>query len=617
MTGKGTDMMAATAADTRYTIERMLGETPCGPVLLAVDTLRQRPVAIFTLPAERQTADRAAYDRCLNRFQRGVEISHLVQHPNLVETYDCLVDADGGARCIAEYVDGLSLQQVLARGPLPAEQALSIARAISEALDALHAQEIVHRDVAPAQVMLPRAGGVKLTGYGNAQMGRSAQTYGLGGDRPGTPGYISPEQEGGLGGVDGRSDLYGLGAVLYEMLTGEPYARQQRALALARSDLPQPLVAIVTKLLERQPAFRYQRAADVTRDLDAILHPPSSAEPAAAPPPVSDGAPLTEQAVAPATTPTPLIPTPPVPSAVTFAPPAPPQPPPPSAYPPNPPQSNPPYPVPPYRQPTTASPPVAPPPMPPWQRQPGTQPISPVFRPLPGEQRPPYPPSTPPTGRSPARKIVPWIVVGVIIFTMLRSCGSVFSTSRTVPTRTPVRIAATATRPAPTATRIATATRAATAAGGTTTTGQATRWQDPSGRISLTLPPGWRVVSTNSQPDSVATIYGDGLFMLVRNYTPTQTIDAEFAALRAGQATAFGRTFTQSPVVLLTIGGEAGKSMEWRAESTGTATTSATAPSSGIEWLVDHGGKRFSFLVSDATSARPACDALIASVTFP
>jgi hypothetical protein len=149
-------------------------------------------------------------------------------------------------------------------------------------------------------------------------------------------------------------------------------------------------------------------------------------------------------------------------------------------------------------------------------------------------------------------------------------------------------------------------------------TGQATLWQDPQGQINFTLPPGWRVLDTSSQPNSIATIYGDGIFMLVQSYSPTKTIDAEFDSLRASQSIAPGRKFTQGPVTPITIGGEAGKYMEWRAVSSiASATTSASAPTSGVQWLVDHNGKRFSFLVSDVGSARPACDALIASVVFP
>jgi serine/threonine protein kinase len=581
-----------TTAETRYTVERALGETPCGPVLLARDTVRQRQVAIFTLPAERQTADRAAYNTCLARFERGAEISRLVQHPNLVETYNCVVDADGGARSVAEYIAGPSLQQLLARGPLPLDQALGIARDISAALGALHAQGIVHRDVAPAFILLSQGDGAKLTGYGSAQIGRATQMYGLSADRPGTPGYISPEQEAGLGAVDERSDLYSLGAVLYEMLAGEPYARQQRNLALVRPDLPQPVVALVTKLLERQPAFRYQRAAEVTHDLAAILHPTPTTETVAQRPVTEAPAPENRAALPPP----PLAPAvPQAPSAVTFAPPAPP---------PQPPAPQPPSvsPQPPYQQ------PPPPQPMPPWQGRSGPAPVSPVFGPPPGTRPVPYAPPAPRPARRSGGNWVLWVVIGVALFTLFRAGGGIFGASRRTPTATPVR--ATATRPAPTATRAA-------ATGASSVVPQATRWQDPKGRMGFTLPPGWRVVGTGSQPDTVATLLGDGVFMLIRTESATQTIDAEFAALRASQSAAFGRTFTQQPVTPITIGGEAGKYMEWRAVSASTATTSATAPTDGVEWLVDHNGTRYSFLVSDLSTARPACDALIASVTFP
>ncbi|MGI8689081.1 MAG: serine/threonine protein kinase [Thermomicrobiales bacterium] len=536
--------------DERYTIERMLGATPCGPVSLATDTIAQRPVALFDLPAARRDADPAAYARCLARFRRGAEVSRLVRHPNLAETYDCVEGPDGGARCVMEYVDGPGLNQLLARGPVSTERALAIAADICRALAALHAREVVHRNVALAHIRIAPDGAAKLTGYGDAQIGRASLASGLGMERPGTPGYISPEQDAGLGGVDGRSDLYSLGAVLYAMLAGEPYARQQRPLAAARPDLSAPVAALVAKLLERQPAFRYQRAEDVLRDLGTLL-PPTTTPDAAAP-----RAPSTAPAPVPAATSLPSL-------SVVIPPPMAPAP--------------------------SLEPPLA------------------------------HPALSRPRGRPYWRTIgiIAAVIVGVFVLrSMIVSPRAIRSpTAAPSPTVTGPRVTPTRVVPTPTA-RVTGAAGSGTV--GSAAAGQGTPWTDPKGRITFVLPPGWSTFGTGSKPDDVVTLSGDDVIMVIKATTPTQSIAAEFAALRTSQSAA-GGTFIQDPVIPVMIGGEPGQFMGWQSASTST-TTGRSETTFGGRWLVDHNGKRFSFSaaeVASGTAWKTGSDALIASVRFP
>ncbi len=155
------------------------------------------------------------------------------------------------------------------------EQVTAIALDLARALEAIHEQDIVHRDLKPANIMLTRRGAVKLTDFGIAQVGHESQRTGLMNGHPGTPLYMSPEQSAGYDYLDGRSDLYGLGLVLYECLVGEPWGRKRRPLTLARPDTPPALVAIVDKLLQRPIEKRYEDTTALLRDLEAYTGNPA------------------------------------------------------------------------------------------------------------------------------------------------------------------------------------------------------------------------------------------------------------------------------------------------------------------------------------------------------
>ena len=257
--------------EDRYRIERVIGEGAFGRVYLAMDTRLRRNVAVKELLASRNTTDHATYERYLERFQREARATGTIQQPTVVTVYDLHVDAQGNNYLVMEYVDGTNLRDLLAQvGTLPVGRAVAIATDVARALEAVHEQEIVHRDIKPANIMITRRGAAKLMDFGIAQVGHESLRTQVASGHPGTPIYMSPEQSSGYGYIDGRSDLYALGLILYEMLAGEPYARRRRPLGTVRSDLPPALVAIVDRLMARDVDARYQSATDLLADLEAL-----------------------------------------------------------------------------------------------------------------------------------------------------------------------------------------------------------------------------------------------------------------------------------------------------------------------------------------------------------
>jgi serine/threonine-protein kinase len=209
-----------------YEITALLGKGGMGEVYRARDIKLKREVAIKILPEEfSRDADR------VSRFQREAEVLASLNHPNIASIHD-VQETDGYRFLVMELVEGETLAEHIARGPLPIEEALSIARQIAEALEAAHEKGIVHRDLKPANVKLLPDGKVKVLDFGLAKamehtpattlsnsptvMGMAATNAGM---ILGTAAYMSPEQARGLP-VDRRADIFAFGCVLYEMLTG-------------------------------------------------------------------------------------------------------------------------------------------------------------------------------------------------------------------------------------------------------------------------------------------------------------------------------------------------------------------------------------------------------------
>ena len=276
-TAAGGEAAPTTLMDGRYRIERTIGQGAFGRVFLAFDTRLRRSVAIKELLSARNKGDRETYERYLERFEREARAGGVVQHPNVVAVHELAIDRDENYYLIMEYIDGTDLRELLDQvGTLPIERAVTIATEVARGLEAVHEEDIVHRDLKPANIMLTRRGVAKLTDFGIAQVGTESHRTQVASGHPGTPIYMSPEQASGYGYLDGRSDLYALGLVLYEMLVGEPYARRRQPLTVARPDVSPQLDAIVSRLMAREPEARYQHAGEVVEALQAL----SSAQPA-------------------------------------------------------------------------------------------------------------------------------------------------------------------------------------------------------------------------------------------------------------------------------------------------------------------------------------------------
>ncbi|HTH64888.1 MAG TPA: serine/threonine-protein kinase, partial [Gemmatimonadales bacterium] len=254
----------------RYTIERELGAGGMATVYLAQDLKHQRRVAIKVLRPELAAAIGA------DRFLREITTTASLRHPHIVPLYDS-GSAGDTLFYVMPFVDGESLRGRLQREKqLPLDDALQIAREVADALSYAHGRGIVHRDIKPENIML-EAGHAVVTDFGiakalSAASGDSLTQTGM---AIGTPSYMSPEQAAGEGELDGRSDLYALGCVLYEMLAGQPpftgptvesvvhqhLVAEPRSISLLRPAVPAAVAAALQRALAKAPADRFNPVA--------------------------------------------------------------------------------------------------------------------------------------------------------------------------------------------------------------------------------------------------------------------------------------------------------------------------------------------------------------------
>jgi len=278
----------ATRLADRYRIERILGEGGMATVYLAEDLRHRRPVAIKVLRPELGAALGA------ERFLREIETTASLRHPHILPLFDS-GEAAGLLYYVMPLVEGESLRDRLQREPqLPIDDALSIAREVADALGYAHARGVVHRDIKPENILL-EAGHAVVADFGIARAVSVA-----GGDRlthtglaVGTPLYMSPEQAAAEGDLDGRSDLYSLGCVLFEMLAGQPPFTGPTAHAIARqhmvADAPlitnlRPAVSIeVAEILRRamakDPADRFSSTSGFLQALTSSTSVPATERP--------------------------------------------------------------------------------------------------------------------------------------------------------------------------------------------------------------------------------------------------------------------------------------------------------------------------------------------------
>jgi serine/threonine protein kinase len=259
----------------RYELRELLGRGGMAEVYLGLDRVLQRPVAVKVLGGWLGDDD-----RFVERFRREALAAARLSHPDLVAVYDTGSD-DGVHYIVMEHVPGETLGDVLRReGRLPAERATVIARSVARALAVAHAAGIVHRDVKPANVMLAPGGRTKVMDLGIARTleGESlTRTTSI----LGSPNYLSPEQARGET-VDARSDIYSLGCVLYEMLSGRPPFDAESPVAVAykhvhedpplpsaiEPSVPAALDAVTLRAMAKDPDERFRSAEELADALD-------------------------------------------------------------------------------------------------------------------------------------------------------------------------------------------------------------------------------------------------------------------------------------------------------------------------------------------------------------
>ena len=264
----------------RYEVIERVGLGGMAEVYRARDDLLGREVAVKVLN------DKLSGDKSfVERFRREAQAAANLSHPNIVSLYD--YGSDEGANFIVmELIDGRGLEQIIAdEGPLLPERAAEMASDVARALERAHATGLVHRDIKPSNIMITSYGQTKVTDFGIARaMGDGDQTMTQTGMVIGTASYLSPEQAQGNP-VDARSDVYALGCVLYEMLTGAPPFKGDTPLSIAykhvredaekpstlNADVPAALDAIVMKALAKNPDNRYQTAREMREDLQRFL----------------------------------------------------------------------------------------------------------------------------------------------------------------------------------------------------------------------------------------------------------------------------------------------------------------------------------------------------------
>jgi len=271
-----------------YEIERQLGKGGMGEVFLALDTRLKRQVALKFL-SEGVSADLSA----MERFEREAQAAAALNHPSIVTIYE--IGEDQGRHYIAmEYVEGMSLREMIAAGPLPVAQVLDIARQLTEGLQKAHERGIIHRDIKPENILITDDGHAKLLDFGIAKL-KGVENLTRESMTVGTVRYMAPEQIKGEG-VDHRADVWALGVMMYEMLTAHsPFKGEYDSTLMYSilSDTPEPLATyrrdvapeleeLLATTLEKEPKARMADMGGLRSAIDGLGGPTETRAPSAA-----------------------------------------------------------------------------------------------------------------------------------------------------------------------------------------------------------------------------------------------------------------------------------------------------------------------------------------------
>ncbi len=264
----------------RYQVIKKLGAGAFGTVYKAKDKILGRMVAIKTIRLEGLAAAGTSLDELMDRFKREAQVSAQLKHPNIVTIYD-IGETEGVSYIAMEFIDGVGLDRVIATGgQLPLERAAMLGAQVADALDFAHKNGVVHRDIKPANIMVEAGDRVKVTDFGIAKVMDSGDHLTMTGSLLGTPSYMSPEQAKGAA-LDGRSDLFAVGCILYEMLAGKKAFRGDSITGLIFKiiteepppiremgpDLPDEMVRIIARALAKTQDARYQTGRELADDL--------------------------------------------------------------------------------------------------------------------------------------------------------------------------------------------------------------------------------------------------------------------------------------------------------------------------------------------------------------
>ena len=264
----------------RYIIKGELGRGGMATVFHAYDPRFERDVAIKVLPREflHDPQFRA-------RFEREAKTIALIEHPAIVPVYD-FGEEESQPYIVMRYMSGGSLSERLAQGSFPISEVLSMINRLAPALDAAHGKGIIHRDLKPANILYDQYGNSYLSDFGIARLQQASSATLTGGAILGTPAYMSPEQVQGGVDIDGRSDIYSMGVILYQLLSGKvPYQADTAARVMmmhilepvphitdAKEDLPPAFNEVIEKAMAKDPDDRYQTAEEMAQAVELAVH---------------------------------------------------------------------------------------------------------------------------------------------------------------------------------------------------------------------------------------------------------------------------------------------------------------------------------------------------------